>query len=356
MDSKAIASLEQQILSKKRQKSLSLEKQIYSLLFAADEFTSHDLIITETEFLHYTIIRKIPETPKNVLIVLHGYGGFGGVFYRLMAEIANKFFIILVDLPNMGFSSRQKEDLFSDTDTAIQYFTTRLEIFIDKMQMKEFSLMGHSIGAYLATHLHQKMHERILKLYLLSPAGFNHFEDPILLEKKKKFLDEMGFIKRCMVESVTKKIYEDKKSPFELFWVPTFLRKWALKKYWLNGRFKMTKAEAHLFYKIQFYFLELPQAGERCLGHLLYFGVSSKRPLIDVLLNMRDHSKKVRMFFGENDWMDGHICQNNMIKNELEIPVHFISDSEHQLIFQNPHEIAMRIFEDDSDFLENEIK
>lgn len=344
--------LANQLNCPRRRKYLNFEHQIWLKKFKEEDFTTGDLVISPTESMHYTVIARTAQNEHNKLVVLHGYGGFGGVFYRLVDELSRDFFIVLVDLPDMGFSSRKKEELFKDTESAIAYFVNRIETFIEKIGLLRFSLMGHSIGALLSAHLFARMHGRINMLYLLSPAGFNPVGDPHFAARKTELIKKMNFFQRFLLSSVEKKLYEEKQSPFEMYWVPMRAKKWLIRKYWNNPRFRMNEEESRLFYKIQAYFLSLPQCGERCLGYLLHYGVNSHKPIIDVLQQLKEHREKVRVYFGDNDWMDSEASRKNIESRQLDIPVFFVSNAEHQLIFQNPTEIANNVLEGHSNWLE----
>lgn len=335
--------LKAQLEAPRRRKYLELERQIFLQKFQPDEIVSNDLVISPRDFIHYTVVRKVAETPDNVLVILHGFGGFGAVFYRLIEELAPHFFILLVDLPDMGFSSRQNEPLFSDTDSAIEYFASRIHVFVDLMNLTRFSLMGHSIGGLLAAHTFERIHQRVERLYLLSPAGFNPAGDPAFARRKEEMMKRSSFFTRCIWKHFEKKLYQDKESPFDVIWMPMRAKKWLIRKYWNSPRFKMTPEESRLFYKIQAYFLSLPQYGERCLGYLLHYGINSPRPIIDVLVRQKEHLGKVSIFFGETDWMDTEASRARLEENQLEVPFHVVANSEHQLIFQNPRDIATNV-------------
>lgn len=47
-----------------------------------------------------------PENPTLVLV--HGFGGSGALYYRVINGLAANFYLIIVDLPGMGSSSRQR--------------------------------------------------------------------------------------------------------------------------------------------------------------------------------------------------------------------------------------------------------
>ena len=325
-----------------RQVHLSLEKEIFGREFRPEEFSSKDLIvnIVDGTFLHYTTISRVQQTTSNVLVCLHGYAGLGAVFYRLIKELANDYYIVLVDLPDMGFSSRHNEPLFSTTLSTIDFFVSALEVFLQKMCLHQFTLIGHSIGAYLATYLFKKLHANIFQLFLLSPAGFNKPGDLEFEERRRKFIENMSYIKKIIYLKVEKNIFVKKYSPFELFYLPTWVKKWFFQKYWFRPRFKMQPRESFLFSEIFGYFMTLPQQGERCLGYLLHNGVKSTHPIIDVLVQLNSQKDKIHIFFGDEDWMDSAHTEKSLTENNLDITIYIVPDSEHQLIFQNPVFIA----------------
>lgn len=52
-----------------------------------------------------TIMYGDPEKPPLVLV--HGFGGSGALYYRVMRGLARSgFYLIIIDLPGMGSSSR----------------------------------------------------------------------------------------------------------------------------------------------------------------------------------------------------------------------------------------------------------
>ena len=40
--------------------------------------------------------------------MIHGYGGNSAIFYKMLKDLSNFFYITLVDIPGMGFCSRNE--------------------------------------------------------------------------------------------------------------------------------------------------------------------------------------------------------------------------------------------------------
>ena len=46
------------------------------------------------------------------MVLIHGYGAGGAVFYRIIKELSEKFHIFLVDMLGMGLSGRPRHTPF----------------------------------------------------------------------------------------------------------------------------------------------------------------------------------------------------------------------------------------------------
>lgn len=57
------------------------------------------------------------------------------------------------------------------------YYLDTLNSFLEKMGIEKFYLAGHSIGAYISAFYFDKHPGKVIKLCLLSPAGFNPVDD-----------------------------------------------------------------------------------------------------------------------------------------------------------------------------------
>ncbi len=63
------------------------------------------------------------------MVLVHGYGGSGALFFKIIKPICEYFQFILIDIPGMGGSSRPndyKHDLFTPKES-IEYFNDYLE-------------------------------------------------------------------------------------------------------------------------------------------------------------------------------------------------------------------------------------
>lgn len=324
---------------KKRLEILEIQRQLYAHTGVPDRHVkSGDLFISDTEFIHYTEIDVVPRSTDNTLVLVHGYGGSNNIFYRMIRHLSREFHIITIDLPGMALSSRVKaKHHFKDAQTCIQFFVDRLDWFLSRMKLDKIHLVGHSIGSYITTHYFNQHSEKVIKLYMLSPAGFNPADEETI-KALEKMVDDMPFFKRKMINHMREKIYKDKKSAFEAFWMP--FKSFFVKQYFSHKRFSFSREEIELLTDYHTHIFTLPQSGERCLGYLLEAGIKSKMPLIDILEKNRDRCRDIIILYGEVDWMDKEEAIRNMDARDLWIRVERISRADHQIINQNAEEVA----------------
>ena len=86
-----------------------------------------------------------------MLVLLHGYGGSGVFYYKMLKKLAEKFNVLCLDIIGMGASSRSSD--FNKKDEAeemIEYFTRYIDKWRQRLGLKSFYLAGHSFGGYIA--------------------------------------------------------------------------------------------------------------------------------------------------------------------------------------------------------------
>lgn len=101
---------------------------------------------------------------KRVLVILHGWQRSLTDWIPTAQKLADTHMVILVDLP--GFGMTQKPD----TTNTIYDYETFVKHFLEKLEIKQCVLMGHSfggrIGILLATHT-----DMLKKLILVDSGG-----------------------------------------------------------------------------------------------------------------------------------------------------------------------------------------
>ncbi len=108
--------------------------------------------------------------PK-VLIFVHGLSSNANAWYRNIESLKNDFTCIAIDLPGYGRSFKNTDE-FTAT-----YFATILKEFAEKMKLKKFTLVGHSMGGQASIKYAAAYPENLEKLILIAPAGIEQFTE-----------------------------------------------------------------------------------------------------------------------------------------------------------------------------------
>lgn len=123
-----------------------------------------------------------PPADQN-LVILHGYGAGLGFFYKNFEALsrAKGWQLYALDMLGMGRSSRPPFKLKAKTrekqiTEAEDWFIDSLEEWRIKKKIDKFTLLGHSMGGYMAVAYALKYPGRLNKLILASPVGIP--EDP----------------------------------------------------------------------------------------------------------------------------------------------------------------------------------
>ena len=128
-------------------------------------------------------VERIDEEIDQNLVMLHGYGAGLGFFYKNFEGLSRVkgWKVYALDLLGMGRSSRPpfklkaKERQQSITE-AENWFIDALEEWRMERKLDRFTLLGHSLGGYMAVAYALKYPGHLNKLVLASPVGIP--EDP----------------------------------------------------------------------------------------------------------------------------------------------------------------------------------
>ena len=116
-------------------------------------------------------------------MLVHGFGGSGTLFYKVMKGLAQNFYLIIIDLIGMGSSSRPywegKTAMYADA-----YFMVAIETWrVNLDNLTNFYIAAHSYGAYLFGSYAAMNPQHVRKLILLSPLGVKDKPENFSLNK-----------------------------------------------------------------------------------------------------------------------------------------------------------------------------
>ncbi|KAL0264586.1 hypothetical protein SLS55_000536 [Diplodia seriata] len=132
-------------------------------------------------------VERVGEVVENNLVMLHGYGAGLGFFYKNFEGLSRiqGWKLYALDLMGMGRSSRppfriHAKDHQGKITEAENWFIDALEEWRIKKGIDRFTLLGHSLGGYMAVAYALKYPGRLNKLILASPVGIP--EDPYAVQ------------------------------------------------------------------------------------------------------------------------------------------------------------------------------
>lgn len=106
---------------------------------------------------------------QQTLLFVHGlasnYKGWG----KVAGQLRQKYRCIALDLPGYGASSPVGRPV------SIQFFAARLNEFVEKLQLKNVTLVGHSMGGQVSVAAALQKPYNYRQLALVAPAGFETF-------------------------------------------------------------------------------------------------------------------------------------------------------------------------------------
>ncbi|PTX12258.1 pimeloyl-ACP methyl ester carboxylesterase [Pontibacter mucosus] len=120
-------------------------------------------LIQDKSKLHYRVIGR----GRRVLLTFHGYGQSSSYYLPMEKALGEDYTIYAFDLFFHGRSYLNKHNM----PLSKEFLKGFIERFLEKQGIKEFSLMGFSMGGKFALTLVECMPERIRELFLIAPDG-----------------------------------------------------------------------------------------------------------------------------------------------------------------------------------------
>ncbi|WP_269932519.1 alpha/beta fold hydrolase [Aminobacter sp. HY435] len=116
--------------------------------------------------MNYSIHAAVRGSGKNVVVLLHGFGGCSGVWKDVVEHLDGVFTTIAYDLPGHGLSI--------DYPNAGSAKTAARAVLADLASrgVERVHLVGHSMGGAVATLAALLEPQRVASLTLLAPGGY----------------------------------------------------------------------------------------------------------------------------------------------------------------------------------------
>lgn len=108
-------------------------------------------------------------TSKEVIIFIHGLGSYSPAWMKNISELKNSFRCIAVDLPGYGKSSKEIHN------GQMEFYADKIVELMGKLGIEKANIAGHSMGGQIGMVMSLKYPEKVSKLILVDPAGFESF-------------------------------------------------------------------------------------------------------------------------------------------------------------------------------------
>ncbi|MCD6271148.1 alpha/beta hydrolase [bacterium] len=107
-------------------------------------------------------------------LILHGWGGSSDSWKEVQTKLANRFWVIVPDLPGFGKSDAPKKAW------NVECYVEFVFALLNKLNIvNEFYLLGHSFGGAIATKIAVTHPEKIKKLILVNAKVIRSHRNPI---------------------------------------------------------------------------------------------------------------------------------------------------------------------------------
>ena len=244
--------------------------------------------------------KEDPNIERTPILLLHGFGGGCALWVGIWrALIDGGYAPYGVDVP--GFA-RSRSVPFTEVfeEDVVRYFVSQLENWIHASHIRTpFVLVGHSLGAYIATHLTASDSSRVRNLVLADPWGV-----PELTEAQhKRVLKSLPPLFRgilSLFNNFTPLAVLRSMGPLGPrllpHWRPTFA----------DG-YRDIIQDPHVLYDYVFHMNSHEPLGELAFIRLIDGPAYAKRPLekeFDRLFHQPKQTVPIAFIYGQQTWMD----------------------------------------------------
>mmetsp|Transcript_26936 Transcript_26936/g.33046 ORF Transcript_26936/g.33046 Transcript_26936/m.33046 type:complete len:269 (+) Transcript_26936:2-808(+) len=240
---------------------------------------------------------------------------------------------------------------FSPTQ-ATRFFTDPLHTFLETHEIRNATLVGHSLGGYLAARYALRHPERISRLVLASPVGFP--AKPIDALPPSQLSPGMRLFDALWSANIT---------PQQLVRMMGGSRGRKSVSRTLRKQIPhLASASSDLLADYLYHITVAHPSGEFAMNSLLEgaaspesVGVFAREPLEDRMVNAFDPSIRLKILFGDRDWMRTSANEGSAARVVSEIQarntassasIHLVPNAGHHLYLNNAPDFVSHILSD----------
>lgn len=229
------------------------------------ELATYELPVKTIKINQETIAYTDEGSGDKTLVFVHGLSSNLDSWKKNLQGLTGDYRCIAIDLPGYGKSSRSK------TDYSLAEYAKVLNDLVDKMELSNVVLIGHSMGGQIGLHSVLNYPQTYQKLILIAPAGIETFTEQEAAVMKSAYTPAM------VVNTSDEQILANYKLNFYSF--PEEAQSM------VDGRIAMKEAE------------DFPDYAETVVNNI---HAMLEEPVIDEIQNIKI---PVLMIFGKNDML-----------------------------------------------------
>lgn len=298
------------------------------------QWHSHDTRVSDSDpddVVHSVVIEPAPaasgdeengaKNPRVDLVLVHGFGNGGGCFFRNVASFGAMGRTHLVDWRGAGMSGRPRSFPPRTYDECVEYLVDGLEAWRASRldERTRMCLVGHSMGAMIATHYAKRYPSRVAHLVLTGPASVKDDSDPARLAN---FLQ--GSLMRRLAFNAVVLAWRAGVTPQAVArWLPVATAMRIGGRYtrvrWRSGDTLDEDGQEVLARYVTGVVRMAPGCSEKVMSVFLKPIGRARRALAAVLEDELDATVPVTFVYGDRDWMSpksGKECAERMRAGE----------------------------------------
>ncbi|CAI2372620.1 unnamed protein product [Moneuplotes crassus] len=300
----------------------------------------------DVEDNEYIWTYEFGDISKPHIVIVHGFGGAGMIFFKMFKQLSQHFHVYLIDILGMGRSNRG--DFGCETYQECEnYFVNSIEKWRHKIGIDKMNLFGHSFGGFICSKYALRYAERINKLLLFSPWACEACTEDQLNGLDEE-IDQRSFGQRTKYK-LMKAVYK-KSTPFEMARkAGRFLGAFLVKKF-ARRRFRGELIEEELEAIAEYLTQVTLRKGSSEYGFAKMFPYfnRSEHAVSNHLEEYKELGLEISFYFGEKDWMN--TCFNGFnVSQQLQDAgekVYIVPEAGHHIYFGNPDEAFSMILDD----------
>lgn len=269
--------------------SLEAERRLLDL-GGGRRWRGTETLVAEADVVHSV---SLEGEGAKVLVLLHGLGTGGGIFFRnldRLSECGAFSAVHAVDWRGAGLSGRPAYAATSH-DEARDFLVDGLEAWRRGSGVETMVLLGHSMGGLVAAHYAARHGKRVEHLVLCGPASVERRPRAYEAGESRLYdaavgLWEAGYHPAALVRSL---------GPFG----KRLVEKYARRRF--NSGIPLSEAEAEALGEYLYGVNGLPGSSERCMNQLLAPIAQPRVPIAPIVEAL---DMPVTYVYGETDWMN----------------------------------------------------